>query len=77
MAARRFPAAYTMLASLVVLTCLGSAAPPGTRAGLESGGIPVDVKHMGHCSAFAPHDWSLSTNPQGSTSSTVARVMKN
>jgi len=73
MPARQFASAYAVLVNLAILASPAAAALPAVSAGLGPGGIPVDIKQMGHCSAFAPRDWSLSTNPQGSTAEAQSR----
>jgi hypothetical protein len=39
----------------------------GAGQGQTGGGIPLAVKQTDHCSAFAPADWTLTSNPQAST----------
>jgi hypothetical protein len=51
-------AVLIMLAAVSVVPA--GAAPPA------SGGVPVVVKQTPHCSAYAPSDWSISSNPQAS-----------
>jgi hypothetical protein len=51
-------ATVILLAAATVVPA-GGAPPP-------AGGIPVVVKQTPHCSAYAPSDWSISSNPQAS-----------
>jgi hypothetical protein len=37
------------------------------RVTAQVNGIPLTVKQTEHCSAFAPSDWTLTSNPQAST----------
>ena len=48
----------------LALTAL-SAVPAGASP-RPSGGVPVVVKQTPHCSAYAPSDWLISSNPQAS-----------
>ena len=57
--ARRAAAA----AAIAALTASG-AAP--VHASPQSAGVPVVVKATQHCSAYAPRDWTFSSNPQAS-----------
>ncbi len=56
---RLVPAAVAVLLAAAVVIPAGAAPPPG-------GGIPVVVKQTPHCSAYAPSDWTVSSNPQAS-----------
>jgi hypothetical protein len=57
---RRAVCAITIMLLAVASTVRAGAAP-----GLPSG-VPVVVKQTAHCSAYAPRDWSVSSNPQAS-----------
>ncbi len=50
---------------LIVLAAV-SVVPAGAAAPQASGGVPVVLKQTPHCSAYAPGDWSISSNPQAS-----------
>jgi hypothetical protein len=54
--------------SVFVLMVLAAAsvAPAGAAAPTAAGGVPVVVKQTPHCSAYAPGDWSISSNAQAS-----------
>ena len=56
--------------ALVAFTSVGfasvTALPVAAAAPSPSGGVPVVVKQTPHCSAYAPSDWSVSSNPQAS-----------
>jgi len=54
---------------MVVALAIGLAAPGVPAAGAapaRAGGVAVVVKQTPHCSAYAPADWSVSSNPQAS-----------
>src|SRR5262249_13932844 len=38
-----------------------------SRVAAQANGIPLTVLQTQHCSAFAPGDWTLTSNPQAST----------
>src|ERR1700681_521226 len=52
-------------AATIVLLAAASIIPAGA-APQPAGGVPVVVKQTPHCSAYAPSDWSVSSNPQAS-----------
>ncbi|HWT06736.1 MAG TPA: hypothetical protein VN224_13325 [Xanthomonadales bacterium] len=56
---RGFSAFGLVALALASVTPAGAVPPP-------SGGVPVIVKQTPHCSAYAPSDWSISSNPQAS-----------
>lgn len=59
--------------ALTILVLVGVVAPPGAAApALRTGGVPVRVKQTQRCSLFAPVDWSVTGNPQGSTAEAVS-----
>ncbi|MEA2688825.1 MAG: hypothetical protein QOD51_1432 [Candidatus Eremiobacteraeota bacterium] len=53
-----------IVAAAVVLTTF--TAPAAGAAPPASAGVPVVVKSTPHCSAYAPSDWTVSSNPQAS-----------
>ncbi|MEA2719187.1 MAG: hypothetical protein QOJ39_1051 [Candidatus Eremiobacteraeota bacterium] len=53
-----------IIAAAVVLTTF--TAPAADAAPPASAGVPVVVKSTPHCSAYAPSDWTVSSNPQAS-----------
>ena len=61
MFARRFVSAAT-----VILLATASAVPAGAAVLPAGGGVPVVLKQTPHCSAYAPGDWSIGSNPQAS-----------
>lgn len=72
MKARRVPAAFAVLVSVLPLSYVGMTSTPAGSADLRTGGTPLQVKQTGHCSAFAPRDWSFWTNPQASTAEALS-----
>lgn len=50
-----------------VLTAALVLAGATPRLNARQQGIPLSVKQTQHCSAFAPNDWTLTSNPQAST----------
>jgi len=42
-------------------------APSTSSAARSAGGVALSVKQTDHCSALTPSNWSISSNPQGST----------
>jgi hypothetical protein len=54
--------------SLATAVLLAATAAPGAGAPPPAAatGVPVVVKETPHCSAYAPADWSISSNPQAS-----------
>jgi hypothetical protein len=55
----------SVCAVLLAVLAAASVVPAGA-APPPSGGVPVVVKQTPHCSAYAPSDWSISSNPQAS-----------
>ncbi len=54
------------LSAAVAMMLAVSGAVPVRAAAPPSGGVPLVVKQTPHCSAYAPSDWSISSNPQAS-----------
>ena len=52
-------------AATVIMLATASVIPAGA-APRPAGGVPVVVKQTPHCSAYAPSDWSVSSNAQAS-----------
>jgi hypothetical protein len=50
----------------IALLVAGAACAAAARLTAQSSGIPLAVKQTEHCSAFAPNDWNLTSNPQAS-----------
>ena len=54
------------LVAVATLALIASGMLGADAATPPAGGIPVVVKSTSHCSAYAPADWSVSSNPQAS-----------
>jgi hypothetical protein len=59
-----FPRRVVSAATVILLAAAGVI--PAGAAPRPAGGVPVVVKQTPHCSAYAPSDWSVSSNPQAS-----------
>ena len=53
-------------AATVILLATVNLVPAGAAPLTAGGGVPVMVKQTPHCSAYAPSDWSIGSNPQAS-----------
>jgi hypothetical protein len=54
------------IVSTVVIVLASATIAPAGAAPRPSSGVAVVVKQTPHCSAYAPSDWSVSSNPQAS-----------
>jgi hypothetical protein len=55
-----------VISATVMLSIAAICVAPAGAAPQPSGGVPVVVKQTPHCSAYAPSDWSISSNPPAS-----------
>jgi hypothetical protein len=55
-----------VVSAVAVIAFAAACIAPVGAAPQASGGVPVVVKQTPHCSAYAPSDWSVGSNPQAS-----------